>query len=109
MIKTKESYYNKRRYSNILEEEVIPGGTLPEVTVTASGGSSSGSGFNWDGLTNILNIVGNSISNLFSPSSKWQNEMNSQLYQQEKRTNTILWVVIGLMVALGVVLLIRKH
>jgi len=97
MFKTKSSYYSKnRRYSN---DEV-----------TGQGSSTGiGSGWDWGQFNNTLGIIGSSLTSIFSPSSKWQNETNSQLYQQEKRTNTILWVVIGLMVALGVVLLIRKN
>ena len=74
-----------------------------------SSGSSSGSSFNW----------GDFFKNLFSSATSittgiWGNTANAQvaayntMYEQEKRTNTILWVVIGLVVALGVLIVIRK-
>lgn len=100
MIQSKQPCAARRRYSN---DDVVNGGALPEVTVTGS------RVFDWDKFNQTLSVIGSTISNLFSPSWKYQNQTNSELYRQEKRTNTILWVVIGLMVALGVVLLIRKH
>lgn len=114
MFKTKSSYYSKHRYSNWDSTTVGPP-TVDDVDPTLpggssyNGGSSSGSSWDWGQFNNTLGIIGNAITSIFSPSSKWQNQTNSQLYQQERRTNTILWVVIGLMVALGVVLLFRKN
>lgn len=71
--------------------------------------ATSGSGF-WSGIdiNAALTDVTKMVSSIFSPSSKWQAQSNYQMYQQEKQTNTILWVVIGLILALGVVLLLRK-
>lgn len=72
-------------------------------------GSSSGSSFNWGSFFKDLFSSATSIT-----TGIWGNTANAQLaayntmYEQEKRTNTILWVVIGLVVALGVVLVIRK-
>lgn len=70
--------------------------------------SASGSGFDIDaaiqsGMSLLQSIVG-----LFSPSSKYTSQMYKQQYEQQKQTTTILWVVIGLVIALGVVLVIRK-
>ncbi len=105
----------KDRYSNY-DPTLIGPPSIDDVNPTLPGGSSytdpsgsSGSWFDWNSFNQSLGTVSNLISNLFSPSWKWQNQTNSQLYQQEKRTNTILWVVIGLILALGVVLLIRKR
>lgn len=113
MITTKSSYYSRRRYSN-WDPNTIGPPSVDDVDPTltgggsSAGGSSSGSGWDWGQFNNTLGIVGNAITSIFSPSSKWQNQTNSQLYQQERRTNTILWVIIGLMAAMGVVLLFRK-
>lgn len=113
MKKSKMSYYARKRYSNSDPSsifETLPGSDeYSELPSDYYSGSSSGSGFNWGGLNQTLNIISSAITGIFSPSSKYTSQMYSEQYKQEKRTNTILWVVIGLMVALGVVLLVRKN
>lgn len=115
MIQSKQPIAARRRYSNYDDTFVGPP-SIDDIDPTLPGGSSyndpggsSGSVFNWGGLNQTLGIIGNAITSIFSPSSKWTSQMYSEQYKQEKRTNTILWVVIGLMAALGVVLLVRKH
>ena len=55
-----------------------------------------------------LNSISSLFSNIFGKSDKYTSQMYASMYKEQQRTTTILWVVIGLMVALGVVLLIRK-
>lgn len=74
----------------------------------SSSGSGSGSQFPWETLINTLGSLGTSIANIWSPAGNYTSQAWQAQYNQEKRTNTILWVVIGLVLALGVVLVIRK-
>ena len=84
-----------RRYSN--------------AETTSSGTSTSGGSFDWGSFsTNLLNSATTLLGSIFGKSDKYKADAYETLYQQEQRTNTILWVVIGLVVALGVVLVIRK-
>ena len=82
-----------------------------------SGGSGSGLGqntsgsglFNWDSfLTNLLSSGTSIVNSIWGKGDSWKADAYNTLYEQEKKTNTILWVVIGLVVALGVFLVIRK-
>ena len=73
--------------------------------------ASSGSGiFDWNKIdwNKGLDSVTDLISNIWGNSDKYQAQALQQINKQQSTTMTILWVVIGLMVALGVVLLIRK-
>lgn len=98
MKQSKQPFNARRRYVNF---EDLP---LPSET-------ASYSNFNWDSVNwnQGFDSLTHMLEGIFSPSTKWTSQMNAELYNQEKRTNTILWVIIGLMVALGVVLLVRKH
>lgn len=96
-----------RRYSNapIDQFQQIPGSddyeTIP---------SNQGSGlFDWTGFFNNLfdsaNII---VPSVWGNQNQWQvNGLNQQL-EAERKTNTILWVVIGLVLALLVFLVVRK-
>lgn len=106
-----------KRYSNLdgFTPVIIP--TNPDGgiytgsgTESGLGQNSSGSGaFDWGGFANnLMNTTGSVLSSIFSPSYKYQNQALNSMYSAEKRTNTILWIVIGLVLALGVVLVIRK-
>lgn len=59
-------------------------------------------------INNGINATASVLNSIFGHNYQWQSEAVSTMYQQEKRTNTILWIVIGLILALGVVLVIRK-
>lgn len=54
---------------------------------------------------NLLQTV---LTSIFGKNNTYLANSYNTLYEQEKRTNTILWVVIGLVLALGVFLVIRK-
>ena len=85
------------RYSN--------DGTTPTTTTTTT---SSGS-WNWDSfVSGVFNLAGTVLPSIFGKSDKYQAQAYQQMYNQQKQTTTVLWVVIGLVLALGVVLLIRK-
>lgn len=71
--------------------------------------SKDGEGFDLDGfLTSLINGGTSVLNTMYNKEDKWRaNALESQL-KSEKRTTTILWVVIGLVLALGVVLVVRK-
>lgn len=66
----------------------------------------SNADFDWNAAVSDTTTM---LGSIFGTSDKYTAKAYSTMYKQEQRTNTILWVVIGLMVALGVVLLVRKH
>jgi len=107
----------RRRYSHYTTDPVtgmpIVIATNEDGSVyTGNGGSSAGSGsastWNWGYLTQIVNSLGNVASNIWGNGSNYQASAYQNMYNQQKQTNTILWVVIGLVLALGVVLIVRK-
>lgn len=83
-------------------------------TYNANGTPYASSGNGWSAsdtanlINNGLNTTASVLNSIFGHNYQWQSEAVSTMYQQEKRTNTILWIVIGLILALGVVLVIRK-
>lgn len=81
---------------------------LPADYYSSSGNGSGSPEFSYDNLVNALKELGMSIANIWSPAGNYLANSYQQQLKQEKRTNTILWVVIGLVLALGVVLVIRK-
>lgn len=107
----------KRRYSNygsglLSNFQEIEGSSdyteLPADYYTSS--SSSGSGlFDWNAFsTGILNLGDSFVSSYFGKGDSYRATAYSEMLKSEQRTNTILWVVIGLILALGVFLVIRK-
>ena len=96
-----------RRYSNapIDQFQQIPGSNDYE-NIPTSGTSSS---VNWGGLLGqLINGTTSVLSSMFGRTEAAQLNAYQTMYKQEQRTNTILWVVIGLVVAMGVVLVLRK-
>lgn len=81
---------------------------LPEGYFSSS--SSSGSGlFNWNQFsTGIIGLADSFVTSFFGKEDSYRATAYSEMLQNEKRTNTVLWVVIGLILALGVFLVIRK-
>ena len=59
-------------------------------------------------INSILNSLGTTASNIWGTGDKYMVQAYQKMYDQQQKTNTVLWVVIGLVVALGVVLIIRK-
>lgn len=78
--------------------------------VSGTLGKTKYSNFDWDkidwneGLSSLTKMFGD----IFGTSDKAVVNAQNQIINQQEKTMTILWVVIGLMAALGVVLLIRK-
>lgn len=60
---------------------------------------------NWNG---IFSDLSGTISSIFGKSDKYTAAAQKELIKQQNKINTILWVVVGLMAAVGIVLLIRK-
>ena len=79
-------------------------------TTSGLGQNTSGSGaFDWGGLaSSFINAASSVATSIWGNNNAWQANAYNTMYQQEKRTNTVLWVIIGLIVALGVFLVIRK-
>lgn len=69
-----------------------------------------GSGmFDWGGFLEKLLDSGTSIvGSIWGKSDKWRADALDAQLESEKKTNTILWVVIGLVLALLVFLVVRK-
>lgn len=73
-----------------------------------SGGSSSSS-VDWGGTVgSILTNLSDVAKSIWGRSDGYRAESYYYMLQSEKKTNTVLWVVIGLVLALGVVLVIRR-
>ena len=99
-----------RRYSNgtVVDTgsvfQQIPGSNDYE-NIPTSGTSSS---VNWGGLLGqLINGTTSVLTSMFGRTEAAQLNAYQTMYKQEQRTNTILWVVIGLVVAMGVVLVLR--
>lgn len=73
-----------------------------------SSGSSSSS-FDWGSiLNNFINGTTSVLNSMFGRSDAYKAQAYESMYKESQRTNTVLWVIIGLIVALGVVLVLRK-
>lgn len=55
-----------------------------------------------------ITTTGSVLSSIFGSGDKYRANALEIINDQQRKTTAILWVVIGLMAALGVVLLIRK-
>ena len=108
-----------QRYSNLGTStdrsgmfEILPGSDDYETIDNGGSGSGSGSGltFDWNKIdyNGIAGTIASMIESLFGKRDKYNAQIYQQINQQQQKTIMILWVVIGLMLALGVVLLIRK-
>lgn len=107
-----------QRYSNLDPNNYSLGGSwdsyggnsglLPSGTTS----SSSSGGWTPQNTVDVVNtgagLIQTVLTSIFGRNNVQQAQYTNQLYQNERRTNTILWVIIGLVVALGVVLIIRK-
>lgn len=93
------------RYSNY---DYDPQNEHENTDNSGSGGNSS-SGFSWGNFFSDLFGLGNTfVSSYWNNGDKVVAQYNAEMLRKQERINTILWVVIGLVVALGVVLVIRK-
>lgn len=67
------------------------------------------SGIDWNAFVESLSkYTAAALTSIFGKSDKYEAQALNTLYKKQEQTNIILWVVIGLMMALGVVLLLRK-
>lgn len=109
----------KRRYSNygsglLSQFDTIEGSddyvNLPADYYSTTSSSGSGSGlFNWNQFsTGVLNLADSFVNSFFGKGDSYRATAYEEMLNNEKRTNTILWVVIGLILALGVFLIVRK-
>lgn len=55
-----------------------------------------------------LNSLTNLFSSIWGKSDKYTAQLYQSMYKEQQRTTTILWCVIALIAALGVVLVVRK-
>lgn len=71
-----------------------------------------GSGWTSQNTVDVINTGASTLqtilTSIFGRNNIQQASYTNELYKQEQRTNTILWVIIGLVLALVVVLVIRK-
>lgn len=82
-----------RRYSNATNDDTIP--------------SNQGSGL-FDFFGRLLESANIIVPSIWGNQNQWQAAALNQQLEAERKTNTILWVVIGLVLALLVFLVIRK-
>ena len=110
---------NKRRYNNYTDPTMIAGLIGADVAVQqynsgllATGTTGKVSDWSAQNTVDVINtgsnLIQNVLTSIFGRNNTQMANAYNTLYQQEQRTNTILWVVIGLVVALGVFLVIRK-
>ena len=114
---TKSGVFRKSRYSNytpgLNTSELfvnLPGSDDSEPLTNAPNGSASG-WTNQDTVNTINTGVGaleRILTSIFSPSYKYTSVANQQMLEEERRTNTILWVVIAVVLVLLVFLVVRK-
>ena len=108
----------KKRYSNWLGGETDGmfidlgvGGDYSDVA-THQTYTASGSGWTAQNTVDTINtgakMLTTILTSIFGRNNIQQANYANQMYAKEQQTNTILWVVIGLLLALGVVLVIRK-
>ena len=105
------------RYSNLVPGNYQIGGSWNSYGGTSGllgNGSGSGSSGGWTSQ-NTVDVINTGASTLttiltsiFGRNNINQANYTNELDKQEQRTNTILWVVLGLVLALGVVLIVRK-
>lgn len=100
-----------RRYSNELpyDPSAAPiGPTMENGSFTYKQGSGSGS-FDLNGtIQGIIGLADTFVSHFWNNGAQAVADSNAQMLKKEERTNTILWVVIGLVLALLVFLVVRK-
>lgn len=102
-----------RRYSNVDIIDLGVGGDYSDVATHETytlGQQSGGSGmFDWNGLVQgVLNLGNTFVSSFWNNGAQAVANSNAEMLKKEERTNTILWVVIGLVLALLVFLVVRK-
>lgn len=102
-----------KRYSNY--DPILAGaevGAGLNANLSNSGLLETGNGWTPQNTVDIVNTGANALTNIltaiFGRNNINQANFANELYRQEQRTNTILWVVIGLVLALIVFLVIRK-
>ena len=71
---------------------------------------SNADSFDWSKLdySGMLNSITEMVSNVWGKGDKYMTQAYQKMLDQQQKTNTVLWVVIGLVVALGVYLVVRK-
>lgn len=71
--------------------------------------SNDGASVNWGNVIDSgINSVENILVSIFGRHDKVQVDAMNQIYENEKRNNIILWVVIGLMLVLAAIVVLRK-
>ena len=103
-----------KRYSNLDPGNYTIGGSWDSYGGNSGLLSGSGTGGGWT-AQNTVDVINNGASalttiltSIFGRNNIQQASYATEMYRQEQRTNTILWVVIGLVLALIVFLVIRK-
>lgn len=103
-----------KRYSNLDPGNYSLGGSWDSYGGNSGLLSGSGTGSGWtpqntvDVINNGASALTTILTSIFGRNNIQQANYATEMYRQEQRTNTILWVVIGLVLALIVILVIRK-
>jgi len=106
---TKSGAFRNRRYSGYY---LWQGADGPSSTEADAPGAPTGSGWTSQNTVDVINtgagLIQNVLTSIFGRNNIQHANYTTELYKQEQRTNTILWVIIGLVLALVVFLVIRK-
>lgn len=108
-----------KRYSNLDPGNYTIGGSWDSyggnsglLPGSGTGGGTTGSGWTPQNTVDTINTGASALTtiltSIFGRNNIQQASYATEMYRQEQRTNTILWVVIGLVLALIVFLVIRK-
>ena len=105
-----------KRYSNydptLVGAEVSTGIAAQQYNSGLLPNSGTGSGWTPQNTVDTINTGASALTtiltSIFGRNNIQQASYATEMYRQEQRTNTILWVVIGLVLALIVFLVIRK-
>ena len=106
----KTNIIGKKRYSDYNPGYGTGAPTPEELGLSDDNDSSSSASglFNWGIVDKLITTTGTVLSNIYGTGDKYRASALQEINEQQQKTTAILWVVIGLMAALGVVLLIRK-
>lgn len=106
-----------KRYSNLDPGNYTLGGSWDSYggnsgLLSGTGSGTTGSGWTAQNTVDTINTGARALTtiltSIFGRNNIQQASYATEMYRQEQRTNTILWVVIGLVLALIVFLVIRK-
>lgn len=99
----------KPRYSNYYSDEMIGAPSASDLGLP-SGGSGSGlfnsSATSW--INSLIDAMSTTAQSIWGKGDKYRVQALQYINDEQSKTTKILWVVIGLMIVVGAVVLIKK-